>query len=369
MSEFFRNFAIAMANKTLLSMGKRSVLLIVLLISFHVLFAQQRVKGYVQLEDNKPAVGASISIQGTTQSTITDADGAFEFPDTADDAMLIISCKGYEPMMVSASELAAGNMLVTMKKLPDKVIDHRFAAWGTMGTMMRTGNSNAYPDWALYGGIGVGYQLRYKRFLFTTGVEATTIDHIAPVQYLTVGDYSIYYHEYRISIDGSVRCTSSFTPHLIRLKIPLLVGMEMPWWYWQAGVTVGFYNHIFGDSVRCRFDFDMFHLSNGIIRYIPNGNYWGYITFEPTVEIGFNRTSHRSGINYKVAAFASFTCKELVTYDYYKHYSFDSFDYDGYDAENEHYTCHINHLGVYENPQVINLFMGVKFSIAVGKRE
>lgn len=80
-------------------------------------FAQSReVSGVViSGEDNLPLPGVSILIKGTTSGTVTDVDGRFSLSVPNDDAVLVLSFIGFEPMEV----LVGARTSLDLKLLPD----------------------------------------------------------------------------------------------------------------------------------------------------------------------------------------------------------------------------------------------------------
>lgn len=73
---------------------KKTLFFLLALFATTGIMAQQRITGQVVNGDNKPVVGASVSVQGTTTSTVTDAQGNFELQ-VDDNSLLEISFKGY----------------------------------------------------------------------------------------------------------------------------------------------------------------------------------------------------------------------------------------------------------------------------------
>lgn len=73
---------------------KKTLFFLLALFATTGIMAQQRITGQVVNGDNKPVAGASVSVQGTTTSTVTDAQGNFELQ-VDDNSLLEISFKGY----------------------------------------------------------------------------------------------------------------------------------------------------------------------------------------------------------------------------------------------------------------------------------
>ena len=81
---------------------KRIILLFSLILSFSVLFAQQKsVTGLVIDESNEPLPGASVIVKGTTTGTITDVSGNFKILVPEDKKILSVTFIGYEPQDVN----------------------------------------------------------------------------------------------------------------------------------------------------------------------------------------------------------------------------------------------------------------------------
>lgn len=75
------------------------------------LTSDKRINGKISDESGLPVVGASISIKGSQGGTITDASGNFSLT-VPDDAVLIISAVGYEPMEISVGERTEINLVL-----------------------------------------------------------------------------------------------------------------------------------------------------------------------------------------------------------------------------------------------------------------
>ena len=71
----------------------------------------------IDSEDNKPLVGASILIDGTTKETVTNVDGQFALK-VPSDTSLVVSSIGYNNKKVSVSSLLrSDNNVIMLKKL------------------------------------------------------------------------------------------------------------------------------------------------------------------------------------------------------------------------------------------------------------
>ncbi len=105
-------------------MSKKFISLVLcLLIGSGTSFAQNlKVTGTVtSAEDGLPVVGASVFVQGTTNGTITDADGQYNLDNVPTGSTLIFSCIG----MIDQQRPAAGVVnvvLVSDNELLDEVV-------------------------------------------------------------------------------------------------------------------------------------------------------------------------------------------------------------------------------------------------------
>lgn len=248
------------------------------------LAAEERVKGVVLADGGTPLVGASVSIEGTTQSTITDEEGRFEL--RADKgAKLTVNYIGYATGTVLVSGDSEMRIVLT-KGDASHVIDkrslttnHRFATWGEFGMSIQPeafDNNEKFEQFTCVGGgIGLGYQLRHKRFLLTAGLELASIN------------YHIRYNYQGAYTSG----TLDLDCRRLQLQEAILAGMELRYWYWQAGAKFGFFSYYY-----------LYNKHEGIDSKDFNKPYGGLLAIAPSFEIGYNETSARN-INYKVAAF------------------------------------------------------------------
>ena len=248
------------------------------------LAAEERVKGVVLADGGTPLVGASVSIEGTTQSTITDEEGRFEL--RADKgAKLTVNYIDY----ATGTVLVSGDSemrIVLVKGDASHVIDkrslttnHRFATWGEFGMSIQPeafDNNEKFEQFTCVGGgIGFGYQLRHKRFLLTAGLELASIN------------YHIRYNYQGAYTSG----TLDLDCRRLQLQEAILAGMELRYWYWQAGAKFGFFSYYY-----------LYNKHQGIDSKDFNKPYGGLLAIALSFEIGYNETSARN-INYKVAAF------------------------------------------------------------------
>lgn len=265
-------------------MKNRLLIILTTLLLASPLAAEERVKGVVLADGGTPLVGASVSIEGTTQSTITDEEGRFEL--RADKgAKLTVNYIGYATGTVLVSGDSEMRIVLT-KGDASHVIDkrslttnHRFATWGEFGMSIQPeafDNNEKFEQFTCVGGgIGLGYQLRHKRFLLTAGLELASIN------------YHIRYNYQGAYTSG----TLDLDCRRLQLQEAILAGMELRYWYWQAGAKFGFFSYYY-----------LYNKHQGIDSKDFNKPYGGLLAIAPSFEIGYNETSARN-INYKVAAF------------------------------------------------------------------
>jgi len=68
------------------------------------LFSSIEVSGSVRGEDNLPLSGAMVNVKGRKKYTYTDSNGEFKLESIQPDAVLIISCLGFQPKVIKANE-------------------------------------------------------------------------------------------------------------------------------------------------------------------------------------------------------------------------------------------------------------------------
>lgn len=134
-------------------------------------------------------------------------------------------------------------------------IAHRLGFWGQVGYSNLFTSSIAFDDQALTGfqnkdkgfvggGLGLGYQLRYKQFLMTVGAEFNTYNSIMAI--FNQPDGSLIRTFGMQPYATTMTYTYSFAKMQDKLiggfvQVPLLFGMELrklPL-FWQAGLKVG----------------------------------------------------------------------------------------------------------------------------------
>lgn len=157
--------------------------------------------------------------------------------------------KAAQPVVPSAAEEAAAyqERVAEVKRHNQRVaayqtrdIEHRLGIWGQVGySAIFPFDFNGFDANAIGGvggGGGVGYQLRYKKFLMTTGVEFQTYNSLTnltvPTQSFGVQEYETMQYQYAFPETKDSWLTGY-------LQLPILMGMELPTWYWQVGAKVG----------------------------------------------------------------------------------------------------------------------------------
>ena len=125
-------------------------------------------------------------------------------------------------------------------------ISHRVGMWGQVGYSAILPTNFNYQVEPLLGfqpkaiggvggGVGLGYQLQYKSFLFTTGAELqmynshTQLGNI--VREFSVAQYASMHYAYDYQMQDYWQAGY--------VQIPLMFGMELSDWYWQLGGKVG----------------------------------------------------------------------------------------------------------------------------------
>ena len=100
-------------------------------------WAQTRVTGRVTSgDDNKPLVGVSVSIKGTTAGTVTNSSGAFTINANPED-ILVFSHSGYTPVEMPAG--SSQNLDITLNPTNDKMNEVVVVGYGTQKRKEFTG--------------------------------------------------------------------------------------------------------------------------------------------------------------------------------------------------------------------------------------
>jgi len=97
---------------------KQIFLMLLLILSFTVLYAQERtVSGSVADENNDPVPGANVVVKGTTIGTITDGDGNFKIRIPAGSKAILISFIGYETQEINIANKTSVNIQLTQSSI------------------------------------------------------------------------------------------------------------------------------------------------------------------------------------------------------------------------------------------------------------
>ncbi|WP_333819023.1 SusC/RagA family TonB-linked outer membrane protein, partial [Ohtaekwangia sp.] len=78
-------------------------------------YGQSLLKGRVTDENDQPLPGVNVLVKGTSQGTVTDANGEYSLTNTSSDAVLLLSFIGYVPQEITV----AGKTSIDVKMLPD----------------------------------------------------------------------------------------------------------------------------------------------------------------------------------------------------------------------------------------------------------
>ena len=100
-------------------MKKLSLIFSLLLLFVGFSYGQRSVKGTVVDKNGEPLIGASVLVQGTSQGTITDFDGAFKLDVPADTKALEVSYTGFANKVIDIMGLSE----VTITLLEGEVLD------------------------------------------------------------------------------------------------------------------------------------------------------------------------------------------------------------------------------------------------------
>ena len=137
----------------------------------------------------------------------------------------------------------------------ERDIAHRLGFWGLVGYSNLFTSGIRYDETAgsgfknkdkgfAGGGLGIGYQLRYKQFLFTTGLEFTSYNSIMGLSNTPDGQLMRTFG--MVPYPNTMKYTYDFSSAKDQIvsgfaQIPLLFGMELKKipLFWQAGVKVG----------------------------------------------------------------------------------------------------------------------------------
>lgn len=99
--------------KKIIDSFKRAPLMLVLLLSANVLFAQQRVTGVVKDTQNEPVIGVNVVVKGTTVGTVTDFEGRYSLEVPGSNAVLEFTYIGYVSQQIAVNGRATLNVVMT----------------------------------------------------------------------------------------------------------------------------------------------------------------------------------------------------------------------------------------------------------------
>lgn len=126
-------------------------------------------------------------------------------------------------------------------------IDHRLGLWADFGYSAifpfryaeALTNNGFIPSvvGGAGGGAGLGYQLRYKTFLFTTGFEYRAYNSLTSISPFSRSFAILPYETMTYNYSYSSMRDKWQAGYL---QMPFMFGMELADWYWQAGVKAGF---------------------------------------------------------------------------------------------------------------------------------
>ena len=93
--------------------GRILLALTFFMVSTGLVFAQKTLTGTVTGTDNTPLPGVSIIVKGTTTGTITDINGKYSLPVSADAKTLVFTFVGMEPKEVEIGSSAVYNVTLS----------------------------------------------------------------------------------------------------------------------------------------------------------------------------------------------------------------------------------------------------------------
>jgi len=96
------------------------------------------VRGKVTDQSNAPLQGASISVKGTQEGTVTNNNGAFSIPNIKSNAVLMVSFKGFKTIELNVN--GEGNVSVTLEQDATSLEDVVVVGYGTQRRKETTGS-------------------------------------------------------------------------------------------------------------------------------------------------------------------------------------------------------------------------------------
>ena len=104
----------------------KCVALLLFSFSFYSLHAQNGnaiVTGKVTDENGKGMVGVTVTVKGTSATTVTDADGAYKLSAPAGKAVLVFTYVGYQAQEIAVNKRSVVNLTLSLsQKLLDDVV-------------------------------------------------------------------------------------------------------------------------------------------------------------------------------------------------------------------------------------------------------
>jgi len=97
-------------------MKKKTLIILILILSFGYSYAQTKVSGYVFDEANEPVAFATILFKGSFEGTITDENGKFYLESKKNWSQLVVSFIGYENLEIELSKKVTFNLKLIIKE-------------------------------------------------------------------------------------------------------------------------------------------------------------------------------------------------------------------------------------------------------------
>lgn len=97
---------------------------------------KQPVTGLVSDEDGQPLLGATVTVKGTSQTTVTDQEGKFSFQNVAENSVLVISYIGYQTREVPLKDAER----IVLQRSESKLDEVQVIAYGTTTKRLNTGS-------------------------------------------------------------------------------------------------------------------------------------------------------------------------------------------------------------------------------------
>lgn len=97
---------------------------------------KQQVTGIVTDENGEPLVGATVTVKGISQKTVTDQEGRFFFPNVDESATLVISYIGYQSQEVTVRNAER----IVLQRSDSKLDEIQVIAYGTTSKRLNTGS-------------------------------------------------------------------------------------------------------------------------------------------------------------------------------------------------------------------------------------